>query len=65
MKCEHCNKKVKLISFSCKCMYKILCNNCKLPEIHFCVSIDEFKKEGKEVIKKNNPVVVSEKLIKI
>ncbi len=64
-RCQHCNKKVKLITFSCKCSYKTLCINCKLPETHSCSSISEFKNEAKDIIKKNNPIIISEKLIKI
>lgn len=64
-RCDNCRKKVNLISFQCKCNYKTLCNNCKLPEYHNCQSLEEFKKDAKEIINKNNPVVVSDKLIKI
>jgi len=64
-KCDHCKKKTSLLSFDCKCHYKILCTNCKLPEIHSCNRIDEFKKEAKELISKNNPIVISDKLINI
>jgi hypothetical protein len=64
-RCDHCKKKVSLLSFDCKCHYKILCTNCKLPEAHSCNRIDEFKKEAKELISKNNPIVISDKLIKI
>lgn len=64
-RCENCKKKVSLISFECKCKYKILCTNCKMPELHSCISLNEFKKEAKELLNKNNPIVISDKLIKI
>jgi hypothetical protein len=64
-RCENCKKKVNLVCFDCKCQFKILCGNCKLPEMHFCQSINKFKEEYKNIIKKNNPIVISEKLIKI
>ena len=64
-RCNNCKKKVPLISFECKCQFKTLCSNCKLPEYHSCKSIEEFKKEAREIITKNNPVIVSDKLIKI
>lgn len=64
-RCENCKKKVNLIYFECKCEYKTLCINCKMPEFHKCKSLEEFKKEAKEVLNKNNPVIVSDKLIKI
>lgn len=65
MKCDHCSKKVKLITFDCKCDYKTLCIKCKMPEDHSCKAIEEFQKEGKEYISKNNPIVVADKMIKI
>lgn len=64
-RCENCKKKVNIISFECKCKYKTLCTNCKMPELHSCQSLEEFKKEGKEILTKNNPIIVSDKLIKI
>jgi hypothetical protein len=36
-----------------------------MPEFHACKSIAEFKKDAREILNKNNPVVISEKLIKI
>jgi hypothetical protein len=64
-RCENCKKKVNLMTFECKCNFKILCINCKLPESHLCQSMDKFKEEAKNTLKKNNPIVISEKLIKI
>jgi len=64
-RCDHCKKKVGLISFECRCAMKSLCTNCKLPETHLCKSLEEFKVEEKKIIQKNNPLVVSDKLIKI
>ena len=64
-RCENCKKKVNLMSFDCKCHFKILCINCKLPETHSCQSINTFKEEAKTELKKNNPIIISDKLIKI
>ena len=64
-RCENCKKKVNLMYFDCKCQYKTLCINCKLPETHSCQSIDKFKEEAKNTLKKNNPIIASDKLIKI
>lgn len=64
-RCENCKKKVSILSFDCKCQLKTLCTNCKLPEAHFCKAIEEFKKEAKEKLTKNNPIVIADKLIKI
>jgi hypothetical protein len=36
-----------------------------MPELHSCISLNEFKKEAKELLNKNNPIVISDKLIKI
>jgi len=65
MKCDFCNKKIKLISFYCKCVYNNLCNNCKFPETHDCKSINDIKQKEKTIISNNNPIIVSEKIIKI
>lgn len=65
MKCDFCSKKIKLISFDCKCIYKSLCSNCKFPESHNCQSISEIKEKEKTKIAHNNPFVISEKIIKI
>ncbi len=64
-RCENCKKKVNLVHFNCKCSFKTLCINCKLPETHSCNAIDKFKKEAKETLNKNNPVVIADKFIKI
>lgn len=34
-RCFHCNKKLGLIDYTCKCDHKF-CLKCKLPEIHNC-----------------------------
>ena len=65
MKCEFCSKKIKMISFDCKCAYKQLCTNCRYPETHQCKSIEEIKEEEKRMLKINNPVIVPQKLLKI
>lgn len=64
-RCENCKKKVNLMTFECKCSFKTLCINCKLPETHSCKALNTFKEEAKTVLKKNNPTVISDKLIKI
>ena len=65
MKCDFCHKKVRLITFICKCEYKTLCTICKYPETHHCKVIDEIRENEKNKIKTNNPVISSEKIIKI
>lgn len=62
--CNHCKtKKVGIISFTCKCEYKILCVNCRLPFDHNC-SFDH-KKEWKDKLEKELPLIVAAKLNKI
>jgi len=63
--CEACKiKKISgLISFSCKCDYKILCQNCKYPENHSCKH--DFKKDGVIELDKKNPKIIGNKLEKI
>lgn len=62
-RCLLCNKKLKLHElFLCKCN-NYYCTKHKLPEKHQCNF--DFKKTAKEMIKKNNPLVVNNKVIKI
>lgn len=64
MLCEHCKKKkVGIIIFTCKCEYKNLCMNCRLPSDHNCKY--DFKQEWKDELKKQLPVVTAEKVNKI
>ena len=59
--CEHCNFKIKgLITYKCKCYYKILCNKCRLPEQHKC-SFD-YITDGKKHLINNNPKIISSKI---
>lgn len=61
-KCNICNKKINLgMEFTCRCG-KLLCSQHRLPETHEC-SFD-YKLFGKEVLKKENPVVAADKLSK-
>jgi hypothetical protein len=62
-KCDHCKKKAGVMPFSCRCEFKKLCTKCRLPESHNC-NVD-YKKLGKEEILKANPVVISDKLVRI
>ena len=59
---DGCNKKIKLTSFPCKCE-KIFCDKHRLPEAHKCTY--DFKTFGKNLLIKNNPVVIKSKVIKI
>ena len=62
LKCFFCKKKKKTLFFKCKCNeYFCLCH--LLPEKHTCTF--DFKKEGKEKIKLENPKVFNDKIIKI
>ena len=61
-KCFDCNKKLGLLDYSCKCS-NFYCIKHRLPETHNCKF--DYQKEGKEIIIKNNPLVICEKIIKI
>jgi hypothetical protein len=62
--CEYCKiKKVGIIQFPCKCEYKKLCIKCRLPCDHNC-SYD-CKKEWKEKLEKNLPIIIGDKLTKV
>jgi len=60
-KCMNCSRKTTImVTCSCKQMY---CIGCRMPEDHNCQF--DFKKQGKEHIIKNNPIISSNKLIKL
>ena len=61
-RCFNCNKKLKLINYSCKCEH-IFCIKCRLPENHKCTF--NFKLNEKERLNKTLIKVVAEKVIKI
>lgn len=59
---EGCQKKLNLISFSCKCSKKF-CSIHRMPEDHSC-SFD-YKSHGKCIIAKKNPQIVKAKITHI
>lgn len=59
--CAKCKRK-SLMNVKCKCE-KVFCFGCMHPEDHNC-SFD-YKAEFQEKLRKDNPVIVSEKLAKI
>jgi hypothetical protein len=61
MRCHLCNKKLKMISFTCKCEYNF-CINHHNPHTHNCLY--DYKKEREKEIEKNNPKLET-KLVKI
>ena len=63
-KCNHieCNKKLKLTDLSCRCE-KRFCSKHRLPESHQCIY--DFKTNGRQQLKDNNPICVHQKIIKI
>ena len=63
-RCSFCNKKLKLISFSCKCEGKF-CSEHRYTHSHDCKNIIEKHKESKEILIKNNPLMIHSKVIKI
>ena len=54
-KCFHCNMKLGIVNFTCKCTTKRFCSKCRLPENHNCTY--DFKQESKEKL--------TEKLVKV
>jgi len=60
-RCTHCNKKVGFLGFACKCGGNF-CSTHRFYEDHSCVKLDEIKKEGRELILKQNPVVIGSKI---
>ena len=60
--CFLCKKRLKLITYSCKCNQIFCVYHCN-PEVHNCSF--NYKELGKEIINKNNPVVFTKKLQKL
>ena len=63
-RCSFCNKKLKLISYSCKCEGKF-CDKHRYTHTHNCTNILEKQNKCKEILKNNNPVINHIKVIKI
>mgnify|MGYP006001021067 CR=1 FL=1 len=63
-KCNHidCNKKLTLSDLSCRCE-KRFCIIHRLPESHHCAY--DFKTNGRQQLKDNNPGCIHQKIIKI
>ena len=50
------------MKITCKCELTV-CFDCRYPELHDCKF--DYQKEAKEKLTKDNPIVISEKLVKI
>ena len=61
-RCHFCNKKLKMIHFTCKCNHKF-CINHHNPHSHNC-SFNN-KKICQEKLKLNNPQTIHQKVVKI
>ena len=61
-RCFTCNKRVGLTGFKCRCEY-VFCGSHRLPEEHHCDF--DYKTAGRELLTKNNPLVVPAKLNKV
>lgn len=59
--CQSCRKKT-IMKITCKCQL-VVCFNCRYPDKHNCTF--DYKEEGRNLLEKNNPVVISEKLEKV
>ena len=59
---EKCNKKLNLVPYTCRCE-KMFCSKHRLPETHNCNY--DYKNKGKEILKKNNPLIINKKIITI
>ena len=61
-KCHICKKKLGLMPFKCRCE-KIFCSLHRYAEDHNCNF--DYKEMGQNKIRKENPKIVAEKIIKI
>ena len=59
---KNCNKKLGLTVTKCKCL-KLFCSLHRLPEDHDC-SYD-YVKNGREILEKNNPLIIKNKVVPI
>jgi hypothetical protein len=64
LRCSFCNKKIKLISYNCKCGGEF-CEKHRYTHTHNCTHINQKKANSKKNIENNNPVVNHNKVIKI
>lgn len=62
IRCNVCNKKLGLIPFSCRCSGDF-CARHRHPDTHECDF--DFKTNAIENLRKHNPRIVAEKIIKI
>ncbi|GMY17452.1 zinc finger A20 and AN1 domain-containing stress-associated protein 5-like [Fagus crenata] len=58
-RCKHCNKKVGLTGFECRCG-NVFCGMHRYPEKHACIV--DFKAIGREILAKQNPICKGDKL---
>ncbi|PWA98973.1 A20/AN1-like zinc finger family protein [Artemisia annua] len=61
-RCFDCNTKVGVMGFKCRCG-ETFCGSHRYPEEHKCEF--DFKKTGRDLISKANPVVKADKVDKI
>ena len=64
IRCSFCKKKCPLINYSCKCG-GTFCQNHRLSHSHDCAYLQEKKMKMKNEIKKNNQIIIADKVIKI
>lgn len=63
-RCCICNKRIGLLGFQCKCdKIKLFCSLHKYPTDHSCDF--DFKENAKKILEKNNPKIISDKIIKL
>ncbi len=61
-RCNKCNKKLKLTAFKCRCDH-FYCDAHRYSSCHDCPF--DYKKRGRELLEKNNPLVVHKKIDKV
>lgn len=61
-RCYHCNKKLKMIHFTCRCNHKF-CILHQNPHSHNCSFNNKIACQ--EIIQKNNPQTIHLKVVKI
>ncbi|XP_028779656.1 zinc finger A20 and AN1 domain-containing stress-associated protein 9-like [Neltuma alba] len=61
-RCKSCNKKVGLTGFRCRCG-DLFCGKHRYPQEHSCAA--DYKRRGRRLIRKQNPLCSADKLSKV
>jgi len=61
-RCKKCCKKIGLLGHECACLF-VFCSTCRHAEEHNCTV--NYKSKGKEKLEKSNPLISTDKLVRL